>query len=83
MKRLTPFQEREIAMRLEEGLTYGQIAARLCRALGTVNNDFYHMHKVLGCKHTCELSVAFKRYRAEHPERIRKFLKEGERIFLK
>lgn len=75
MKRLTPFQEREIALRLEEGLTYEQIATKLGRALGTVNNDFYHMHKVLGCKHTCELPVAFKRYRAEHPERLRHFVK--------
>jgi DNA-binding NarL/FixJ family response regulator len=75
LKRLTPFQEREIAMRLDEGLTYEQIATRLSRALGTVNNDFYHIHKALGCKHTCELPVAFKRYRVEHPERLRHFVK--------
>ena len=75
MKRLTPFQEREIALRLDEGLTYEQIATRLCRAVGTVNNDFYHMHKALGIRRTCELSAAFKRYRIEHPERLRHFIK--------
>jgi DNA-binding CsgD family transcriptional regulator len=75
MKRLTPFQEREIALRIDEGLTYDQIATKLGRALGTVNNDFYHMHKILGCKHTCELPAAFKRYRTEYPERLRHFVK--------
>jgi DNA-binding NarL/FixJ family response regulator len=75
MKRLTPFQEREITLRIDEGLTYEQIAMRLRRALGTVNNDFYHMHKALGIRRTCELSAAFKRYRIEHPERLRHFIK--------
>ena len=75
MKRLTPFQEREIALRIDEGLTYEQIATRLCRALGTVNNDFYHMHKALGIRRTCELASAFKRYRKEHPESLRHFIK--------
>lgn len=75
MKSLTPFQEREIALRLEEGLTYEQIATRLCRAVGTVNNDFYHMHKALGIRRTCELPAAFKRYRKEHPESLRHFIK--------
>ena len=75
MKRLTPFQEREITLRIDEGLTYEQIAMRLRRALGTVNNDFYHMHKALGIRRTCELPAAFKRYRTEYPERLRHFVK--------
>jgi hypothetical protein len=33
------------------------------------------MHKVLKIRHTCELPVAFKRYRIEHPERLRHFIK--------
>ena len=75
MKRLSPFQEREVSARLEQGLTYEQIAALFGRARGTVNNDFYKIHKALKIRHTCELPVAFKRYREEHPERIRRFVK--------
>ena len=75
MKRLSPFQEREVAARLGQGLTYDQIATLFGRARGTVNNDFYKIHKALEIRHTCELASAFKRYRAEHPEKLRHFIK--------
>ena len=75
MKRLSPFQEREVAARLEQGLTYEQIATLFGRAHGTVCNDFYKIHKVLKILHTCELPAAFKRYRVEHPETLRVFHK--------
>jgi hypothetical protein len=29
----------------------------------------------LEIRHTCELASAFKRYRAEHPEKLRHFIK--------
>jgi DNA-binding NarL/FixJ family response regulator len=75
LKRLTPFQEREVAARLELGLTYEQIATLFCRAHGTVCNDFYKIHKTLKINHTCQLASRFVEYREEHPERIRHFVK--------
>jgi DNA-binding CsgD family transcriptional regulator len=74
MKRLTPFQEREVSARLEQGLTYEQIATLFGRARGTVNNDFYFIHKTLGIKRTCELVSRFAEYRKLYPERIRRFV---------
>jgi len=73
LKRLTPFQEREVSARLGQGLTYEQIAKLFGRAHGTVNNDFYKIHKILKIHRTCELASQFAKYRKLYPERIRCF----------
>jgi len=73
VKRLTPFQEREVSARLGQGLTYEQIATLFGRAHGTVNNDFYKIHKILKIHRTCELASQFAKYRKLYPERIRCF----------
>ena len=74
MKRLTPFQELEVSARLEQGLTYEQIATLFGRAHGTVNNDFYKINKILKIHRTCQLASRFAEYRKLYPERIRKFI---------
>ena len=83
MKRLTPFQEREVSARLGQGLTYEQIATLFGRARGTVNNDFYKIHKALEIRHTCELASRFLEYRKLYPERIRHFIKDVPEKILK
>ncbi len=60
-KRLTPFQERLVRLRLG-GLTLFEISETVGRTYGTIRLDFHLIYKVLNIHLLCQLGAAYQEY---------------------
>lgn len=61
MKKLTPYQEKLVKLRLS-GMSLQQISEHIGRRYGTIRNDFIPIYKALDIKLLCELNKAWMDY---------------------
>jgi hypothetical protein len=75
--RLSPYQEKLILMKLQQPLrSYEQMAVALDRKLGTVKNDFWEIHRILGIKLNRDLRQAYESYK--EIQRLSQTASQGE-----